>query len=653
MADKVKIIRSKRRVVSDKTVYELAKERIHTTFDLFDSVSVSFSGGKDSTAVLQMVLEVAQERDELPLHVFFFDEEAIPYQTEEYVRRIAQRPDIDLDWYCLPVQHRNACSRKDIYWYPYAPEVEDKWVRPLPPEAITELDGFPIFPPEARLTMPQTDALLFDPQRDGNVAMFMGIRAQESMTRQRAVTQKTKENFIVKYNETTSKGNLWRVYPIYDWRTEDVWTAPAQFGWDYNCNPGDAPIWMSDYTFKRLDEVQVGDEVIGWERPDQTRKGGSYTKDRLCKSTVLRSAGQKKSVVKITLSSGRVIRCTPDHKWLIAAGQESGSFYYGIPESGSDMSFVTDTDFDVNDQRLAAWLAGVYDGEGCGDRIYQSPTHNPDVYEQIQVALERLDIPYVKLNGRSKAQHGFRIAGGSKGLTKFLNICRPVRRGRWVDEIELKAKFRTRDTVIAIEPDGEEYVYALETTTGNYVCWGYASKNSAYDVMEMAGLSHPQQRCSPAFGEEPLQKLWTYHHCFPEIWDKMTDRVPGAAAAARYATTELYGFGKRPEKPFSMSWEDWVSHLIEQWPEPAQRDYVADRIGREMNKHFKKTSDPLAVKASHPLSGMCWDFITSIAMRGDFKTRRSPMARINPSDMESHWEKYHNEIQEMLEQGQL
>lgn len=410
MADKVKIIRSKRRVVSDKTVYELAKERIHTTFDLFDSVSVSFSGGKDSTAVLQMVLEVAQERDELPLHVFFFDEEAIPYQTEEYVRRIAQRPDIDLDWYCLPVQHRNACSRKDIYWYPYAPEVEDKWVRPLPPEAITELDGFPIFPPEARLTMPQTDALLFDPQRDGNVAMFMGIRAQESMTRQRAVTQKTKENFIVKYNETTSKGNLWRVYPIYDWRTEDVWTAPAQFGWDYN---------------------------------------------------------------------------------------------------------------------------------------------------------------------------------------------------------------------------------------------------AAYDVMEMAGLSHPQQRCSPAFGEEPLQKLWTYHHCFPEIWDKMTDRVPGAAAAARYATTELYGFGKRPEKPFSMSWEDWVSHLIEQWPEPAQRDYVADRIGREMNKHFKKTSDPLAVKASHPLSGMCWDFITSIAMRGDFKTRRSPMARINPSDMESHWEKYHNEIQEMLERGQL
>lgn len=185
---KVKVIRSKKRVTSDKNVYELAKERIHVAYDMFDSVSVSFSGGKDSTAVLQMVYEVAQERDDLPLHVFFFDEEAIPYQTEDYVRRVAAWPGIDLDWYCLPVQHRNACSRKDIYWYPYDPDCEEKWVRPLPPEAITELDGFPLQPSEARLSIPHTDALLFDPQEHGNVAMFMGIRAQESMTRQRAVT---------------------------------------------------------------------------------------------------------------------------------------------------------------------------------------------------------------------------------------------------------------------------------------------------------------------------------------------------------------------------------------------------------------------------------------------------------------------------------
>lgn len=406
---KPKVIRSKRRVDSDKSVYELSLERIHRVYELFDTVCVSFSGGKDSTAVLQMTLEVAKELDRLPLRVVFFDEEAIPYQTEEYVRRVSSWPEIELDWYCLPVQHRNACSRESIYWYPYDPDVPEKWVRPLPPEAITELDGFPLQPPEARLSIPDTDALLFDPVRDGNVALMMGIRAQESMTRQRAVTQKVKENYIVKYNEVTDKGNLWRVYPIYDWRTEDVWTAPNRFGWDYN---------------------------------------------------------------------------------------------------------------------------------------------------------------------------------------------------------------------------------------------------EAYDVMEMAGLPQSQQRCSPAYGEEPLQKLWTYSHCFPEIWDAMTDRVPGAATAARYATTELYGYGKLPEKPSGMPWEEFISSLVEQWSED-KRSYIAGRVASEMRKHFKKTSDPLAVKAPHPDSGVSWNFLVLIAMRGDFKTRRSPMARVNPSEMSQHWQKYRDEIQDMLSEGEL
>ena len=125
------------------------------------------------------------------------------------------------------------------------------------------------------------------------------------------------------------------------------------------------------------------------------------------------------------------------------------------------------------------------------------------------------------------------------------------------------------------------------------------------------------------------------------------------AAAARYSTTELYGFKKRPAKPDNQSWEGFIAHLIDQWPKREQQTYVAERVGSELQKHFKKTNDPLAVKAPHPVSGMSWDYLTQIAMRGDFKTRRSPMARINPSDMEKHWRQYNDEIQTMLSNGQL
>lgn len=58
----------------------------------------------------------------------------------------------------------------------------------------------------------------------------------------------------------------------------------------------------------------------------------------------------------------------------------------------------------------------------------------------------------------------------------------------------------------------------------------------------MAGVPISQQRCSPPFGVEPLQKLHPYASCFPELWDKMVDRVPGVGSAVRYALTELHGF---------------------------------------------------------------------------------------------------------------
>lgn len=77
-----------------------------------------------------------------------------------------------MEWYCLPLRHRNACSRRHPWWWPWAPEAEDRWCRPLPAEALTTLDGFPINPPDARLSAPDVNGLLFPPQR-GNSALLM------------------------------------------------------------------------------------------------------------------------------------------------------------------------------------------------------------------------------------------------------------------------------------------------------------------------------------------------------------------------------------------------------------------------------------------------------------------------------------------------
>lgn len=63
-------VRSKKS--NNKDVYQAALERIEYIYNNFDTVVVSFSGGKDSTAVLNVAYQVAEKLGKLPLNVIFF-----------------------------------------------------------------------------------------------------------------------------------------------------------------------------------------------------------------------------------------------------------------------------------------------------------------------------------------------------------------------------------------------------------------------------------------------------------------------------------------------------------------------------------------------------------------------------------------------------
>jgi predicted phosphoadenosine phosphosulfate sulfurtransferase len=209
-------------------VWEEALIRMRYLYESFDKVVVSFSGGKDSTAVLNLAIEVAKEKNKLPVKAVFFDEEAIHPPTIEYVERMRKNPNVDLEWYCLEFQHRNACSNDEPFWYTWDKDKEDLWVREMPKNknVITEHPKF-----KKGMSFQDFGTHLYD-RKDGRVAMVTGIRTQESLRRYRIIASKKNDAYINGRSE--GKTNQYRCFPIYDWSSEDVWLAVNKFGWDYN-----------------------------------------------------------------------------------------------------------------------------------------------------------------------------------------------------------------------------------------------------------------------------------------------------------------------------------------------------------------------------------------------------------------------------------
>jgi predicted phosphoadenosine phosphosulfate sulfurtransferase len=217
-------------------VLEAARKRIAQVYDDFPHVYVAFSGGKDSGVLVHLALEEATRRGRLPLHLLCLDLEAQYAHTVDFVRRIFDRPDVTGHWCCLPLNLRNSVSQYRPFWLAWEPDARDKWVRPMPDHPLLVKDEafFPFFSRGMEFEDFVQPYHEWVAAQHGRTACLVGIRADESLNRYRTVKSETK---------TTWKGHKWTTritdacysaFPIYDWRTEDIWTANGRFSWDYN-----------------------------------------------------------------------------------------------------------------------------------------------------------------------------------------------------------------------------------------------------------------------------------------------------------------------------------------------------------------------------------------------------------------------------------
>jgi len=210
-----------------------AQERISWTFDTFERIYVSFSGGKDSTVMLHLAMSEAKRR-ERKVGLLFVDLEAQYKLTIEHVETCFNlyADHIEPHWVSLPIRLRNAVSQYEPRWTCWDPAARSSWVREPSAHSITSPLFYPWFKPEMEFEE-------FVPQfgnsfSDGKLtACLVGIRSDESLNRFRTLILK-KTRFEGRPWTTWVGGPLWNIYPIYDWRTEDLWTWHARSGAPYN-----------------------------------------------------------------------------------------------------------------------------------------------------------------------------------------------------------------------------------------------------------------------------------------------------------------------------------------------------------------------------------------------------------------------------------
>ena len=205
-------------------VLTAARERIAWTFDRFPRIYVSFSGGKDSTVMLHLVADEAAKRGRT-FGVLFVDLEGQYRCTIEHVEKCLTkyRDLIEPYWVCLPIHLRNAVSVYETHWMCWDPDKRPAWVREFPDGAITDEAHFPFFARgmEFEEFVPAFGSWYAQGER---CACFVGIRTDESLNRYRTIATTEKRRLEGKAWTTQVIDEVFNIYPVYDWRTEDLWT---------------------------------------------------------------------------------------------------------------------------------------------------------------------------------------------------------------------------------------------------------------------------------------------------------------------------------------------------------------------------------------------------------------------------------------------
>lgn len=143
-------------------------------------------------------------------------------------------------------------------------------------------------------------------------------------------------------------------------------------------------VLMANFTYKNIEKVKIGDEVIGLAEGNIR----TFTRTKVLKTL----KNESNSLVDVTVG-GQTIRCTRDHKWLVRCNPTSNLVWQDTNIITS--KYVKDLQYQhLNQSNFdRGWLQGVLDGDGWfTDNQIGLASTDKEIIERFDKILKKLKI---------------------------------------------------------------------------------------------------------------------------------------------------------------------------------------------------------------------------------------------------------------------
>jgi len=271
----------------------------------------------------------------------------------------------------------------------------------------------------------------------------------------------------------------------------------------YNCLHPDTRVLTADMVWKRIDDLEVGEELVG---VDEHRSGLHGTPRKLRRATVEAKWDTHQTAYRVEFEDGTSVVCSGNHRWLAssAAGKDwrwasvvrqprTGSAGNSTPLRVGDKIKAFGDPWEQEVTYEAGYLAGMFDGEGS---VYASDRNGLNVTftQRPGAVLDRV-LRLLEERGLNPKHYGVTTNGCVNvrinrpedvfRLFGTLEMHRLSIDGLWEGMALRNGRAKTITAITEIE---QQRLVDIQTSTGTFVAEGLVSHNSATPALDQFGL---------------------------------------------------------------------------------------------------------------------------------------------------------------------